>query len=145
MKKINFPLEAIVSTLKVIGLSLVCSLCLSFLGFNFITSFILVFVFQYILFSFIGNTINNYFIQKTKQKELEFLEPLSTILECAYCNTRNLLTFLPDQNERVEFECSSCNKKNMVSIQFVVARTTDIVDVSGVTNIPLVDVKNNEK
>jgi transcription elongation factor Elf1 len=142
MKKLSIPVELFFSTLKVLMLSTIGALCLWFFGFDFIPSFCLVFVFQYILFSFIGNIINNYYIQKTKQKELEALEPLSTILECAYCNTKNLMTFLPDQNERMEFGCSSCNKKNVVNIQFVVARTTEPVTVSSATNIPLI---NDEK
>ncbi len=73
------------------------------------------------------------------------MEPLSTILECAYCNTKNLMTFLPDQNERIEFECVSCKKTNIVNIQFVVARTTEPVNVTSATNIPLIDVEKNEK
>jgi len=142
MKKLSIPVELFFSTLKVFLLSTIGALCLWFFGFGFIPSFCLVFVFQYILFSFIGNMVNNYYIQKTKQKELEALEPLSTILECAYCNNKNLMTFLPDQNERMEFECSSCKKKNVVNIQFVVARTTEPVIVSSATNIPLI---NDEK
>lgn len=145
MKKINIPLQVLISTTKVIILSTVAALCLRFFGFDFIPSFLLVFTIQYILFSFIGNIINNFFIQKTKQKELEVLEPLSTILECAYCNTKNLMTFLPDQNERIEFECVSCKKTNIVNIQFVVARTTEPVNVTSATNIPLIDVEKNEK
>jgi transcription elongation factor Elf1 len=142
MKKLSIPVELFFSTLKVLLLSSIGALCLWFFGFGFIPSFCLVFVFQYILFSFIGNMVNNYYVQKTKQKELEALEPLSTILECAYCNNKNLMTFLPDQNERMEFACSSCNKKNVVNIQFVVARTTEPVTVSSATNIPLI---NDEK
>lgn len=111
-------------------------------GVNWIATFILAFVLQYILFSFFGNIINNYFIEQTKQKELDVLEPLSTILECAYCNTKNIMTFLPDETERIEFECISCKKKNLVNIQFVVARVTDTVTINNGTNIPLIDEKN---
>jgi hypothetical protein len=55
------------------------------------------------------------------------------------------MTFLPDQNERIEFECVSCKKTNIVNIQFVVARTTEPVSVTSATNIPLIDVEKDEK
>jgi transcription elongation factor Elf1 len=89
----------------------------------------------------LANIINNYFIEKTKQKQLEKLEPLSTILECAYCNSKNIMTFLPDENEKVEFDCASCKKKNSVNIQFVVARVTEPLNIPSVTGVPLVDDK----
>ena len=96
----------------------------------------------YSIFCFFVNLIQSYFTEKTKQKELDTLEPLSTILECAYCNSKNIMTFLPDENERIEFECVSCKKKNLVNIQFVVARITDTVTINTGTNIPLIDEKD---
>jgi hypothetical protein len=51
------------------------------------------------------------------------------------------MTFLPDQNERAEFVCTSCNKTNLVNIQFTVARITEPVVVPNATGIPL----QNEK
>lgn len=85
---------------------------------------------QYVLFSFIGNIFNNYFQYQNRQKELDKLEPLSTILECAVCKTPNVTTFVPDQNERFEFVCDNkeCNSKNVVSINFTVARVTEFKD-----------------
>jgi transcription elongation factor Elf1 len=88
------------------------------------------------LFSFLATIIKNYQIQKTFQKELDRLEPLSTILNCAYCAKPNIMTFLPDQNERVEFSCNSCNKTNLVTIQFMVARITEPVNIPNLTGIP---------
>lgn len=125
MKKIKIPWEFIKSTSIVLFISCLGALSFHLIGYSFLISFLLFFVFQYIIFSFLGNIINNFFVQKTKQKELDILEPLSTILECAYCNTRNVMTFLPDQNERLEFECLNCKKNNSVNIQFIVARTTE--------------------
>ena len=49
-----------------------------------------------------------------------------------------MMVFIPDENERVEFECSSCKNKNLVNIQFMVARITEPVTVPNVTGIPLI-------
>ena len=142
MDKNKVSWNLIRSTLTVLFTSSLISLAAFLFGVNWIATFILVFVLQYILFSFFGNIINNYFAEKTKQKQLDVLEPLSTILECAYCGSKNIMTFLPDETERIEFECDSCKKKNLVSIQFVVARITDAVTINTTTNIPLIDEKN---
>ena len=96
-------------------------------GDNYIASFILSVSIQYIIFSFFGGMINNYFAQITRQKELDKLEQLSTILECSYCKKPNVMTFIPDENERIEFLCDSCNKRNLVNINFTVARITEPV------------------
>jgi hypothetical protein len=103
-------------------------------GDNYIASFVLSVSIQYILFSFFGGMINNYFAQITRQKELDKLEQLSTILECAYCKKPNVMTFIPDENERIEFLCDSCNKRNLVNINFTVARITEpVVTQNGLT------------
>jgi len=141
----SIPWNFVKSTSTVFGLSIVAAFGVQALGGNFWASFCLFVTVQYILFSFAGTIIRNYFIQKTLQKELEALEPLSTILECAYCNTSNVMTFLPDQNERAEFDCTSCNKKNLVNIQFVVARITEPVNVNSSTGIPLTDIKDEKE
>lgn len=142
MDKKQVSWKLIESTLTVTFTSFLISISAYLFGINWIATFILVFVLQYILFSFFGNIINNYFTEKTRQKQLDTLEPLSTILECAYCNSKNIMTFLPDETERIEFECESCKKKNLVNIQFVVARITDAVTMNSTTNIPLIDEKN---
>lgn len=111
------------------------------MGFSFYISFFLFFIFQYVLFSVIANIVNNYYIQKTKQMELQELEKLSTLLECAYCTKLNIMTFLPDQNEKLEFTCNSCKNKNSVKMQFIVARVTDFVNTNSITNIPLTKEK----
>jgi hypothetical protein len=141
MSKFKVPWTFLKSTFIVIVISFLASLGVKTLGGNFWASFSLFFTIQYILFSFIASIAKNYFIQKTRQKELDVLEPLSTILECAYCNTSNIMTFLPDQNERAEFTCTSCNKTNLVNIQFTVARITEPVVVPNATGIPLQDEK----
>ena len=113
------------STFTVLLTSTLISLAVWMLNGNYLASFILAFSIQYILFGFIGSIINNYFNQITRQKELDKLEQLSTILECAYCKKHNVMTFIPDENERVEFMCENCEKKNYVNINFTVARVTE--------------------
>jgi len=144
MSKIKIPWSFIKSTTIVLFISTVASLGISSLGGNFWASFALFFTIQYVIFSFLASIIKSYFIQKTKQKELDTLEPLSTILGCAYCNTDNLMTFLPSQNERAEFTCTNCTKTNLVNIQFVVARITEPVAIPNATGIPLKDIENEK-
>jgi hypothetical protein len=141
MSKLKIPWTFLKSTFIVTTISFLAALGIKALGGDFWAAFALFFTIQYILFSFIASIAKNYFIQKTRQKELDVLEPLSTILECAYCNTSNIMTFLPDQNERAEFVCTSCTKTNLVNIQFTVARITEPVVVPNATGIPLQDEK----
>jgi hypothetical protein len=140
MQKDNI-LNLIKSTSIVLFISALGGLGAYLIHLDFFAAFILLFVFQYIIFSFVGSLITNYFTQKTKQKELDSLEPLSTILECAYCKSNNLMTFFPNQDERIEFECVSCKKTNLVNINFSVARVTDTINVPNLTGIPLIDDK----
>ena len=139
--KFNFSNSLLKSTITVLFISTVRALLFKLIGFSFIVTFFLFFIFQYIIFSFIANMVNNFFAQKTKQLELQELEKLSTLLECAYCAKTNVMTFLPDQNEKTEFICGSCKNKNSVNIQFVVARVTDFVSSNNITNISLTDEK----
>jgi hypothetical protein len=131
------------STFTVLLTSTLISLAVWMLNGNYLASFILAFSVQYILFGFIGSIINNYFNQITRQKELDKLEQLSTILECAYCKKHNVMTFIPDENERVEFICESCEKKNYVNINFTVARVTEPLSLTptipdpSIPNIPV--------
>ena len=118
------------STFTVLLTSVLISLSVWLFGGNFIAAFLIAFSIQYILFSFIGTAINNYFSQITRQKELDKLEQLSSLLECAYCKLPNIITFVPDENERVEFVCEKCKKKSVVNINFTVARTTEPIDLN---------------
>jgi hypothetical protein len=123
-------------------------LCISTLGgvvgyilnFGFFSFFLLFFIVQYILFSLVVTFLKSYFIEQTKQKELDKLENLSTILNCAYCNESNLMIFKPEDNNRIEFVCEHCKKKNLVTMQFIVARITEPVNIPKVAGIPLEEV-----
>lgn len=118
------------STITVLTTSILIALAVWMLNGNFLAAFILSFSIQYILFSFVGSVVNNYFNQKTKQKELDKLQNLSSLLECAFCKKANVITFIPDENERVEFECDSCKGKNIVNLNFTVARMTDMIPLN---------------
>jgi len=128
------------STLMVFFISLLGGLSGHLLGFNFLSLFFLFFCVQYILFFAISTVIKSYFVEKTKQKELDKLEKLSTILNCAYCNQPNLMTFVPENNERIEFVCDHCKKTNLVTLQFIVARITEPVNIPKVSGVSLEDV-----
>lgn len=116
------------STTTVAFISGLSGLAFHLLNKDFWPAFILTFVLQYALFSFVGNVISNYFSYKLKETELNKLENLSSILECAFCAKPNVVTFLPNQNERFEFECEDCKNKNVVNMNFTVARVMDFKD-----------------
>lgn len=141
MKIPNESVLFIKSTITVITTSLLIALSVWLLNGNYAAAFILSISIQYILFSFFGGMINNYFTQITRQKELDKLEQLSTILECAYCKKHNVMTFLPDENERIEFVCDSCGKRNLVNINFTVARITEPVISNNPTGPNLLEEK----
>lgn len=109
--------------------------CLSFIFFsNFWFTFAFFILLQHLLYYVVLSAVNNYFKEKTKQKELDKLENLSTILDCAYCSTKNIMTFIPDQYEKIQFKCSKCNNNNSVIIQFIVARTTEPLEINSLLN-----------
>ena len=97
---------------------------------NFLYTFCISFLIQFILYYITSNVVLGIFREKTKQLELSKLENLSTILDCAYCSQKNIMTFIPDQNEKSQFICESCNKENTVIIQFTVARTTETLPIN---------------
>lgn len=138
----DYILAMLKSTITVTVISALGAYSAYLFDINYLATFLFLFVFQFIIFSFLGDLITNYFKEKTKQKQLDYLEPLSSILDCAYCNESNLITFLPNQNERIEFECVKCKNKNLVNLVFSVARITEPVNVPSITGIPLTNEKN---
>jgi len=129
--KINKNLITFIqSTAIVLIVSTLFGLAFKISNGNFWFPFILATCVQYILFTFLGKVVNDYFLFKTRIKELDKLEQLSSLLDCAYCNTPNVITFIPDRNERVEFICDKCAGKNVVNINFTVARITEPVDIA---------------
>lgn len=130
------------STSIILSVSFLGSFGLFLFSVNFWASFVLFVVFQFILFSFVGSILKHYMSEERRKKELDKLESLSTILNCAYCNKQNLMTFDPNNVERIEFECDHCKKKNLVSIQFVVSQITQPLDIPKVVGIPSESLEN---
>jgi len=124
------------SSLTVLAVSFIGSFALYLFGFNIIASFLLFVALQFILFSFVGSVINHYITEDRRKKELDKLEKLSTILECAYCGKKNLMMFDPENVERIEFECDHCQKKNLVSMQFMVSQISQPLEIPKVLGIP---------
>jgi hypothetical protein len=116
------------STITVLIVSSLCGLAFILAGQTFWPAFILSSALQYVIFTFVGNLVNNYYTYQNRLKELDKLEPLSTMLECAACSHVNVMTFMPDQNERFEFECTACKNKSVVNINFTVAKVTEFKD-----------------
>jgi len=91
----------------------------------------------------IGYMYSTYVTSKYKRDiliaELDKLERLSTLLNCVYCNTQNIVTFLP--NEVPDFMCEKCSQPNNVKLQFTVARSTNtapnITDFDKIIKEPL--------
>ena len=108
---------------------------------NFVAAFLLSVAIQYVLFTFIGGIVNIYLVQQTRQKELDKLEQLSSILECSSCKKPNVITFIPDEKERVEFVCDGCAKKNVVNIVFSVAAVTEPIIMNN-PNVPSATISN---
>jgi hypothetical protein len=133
----NLASAFIKSTIKVISLSLLGAFSLYLIGLNFWGTFLLLICLQYILFYCISYVLNVLAIEKTKQKEIDKLEKLSTLLNCAYCNKPNVMTFDPNESSRIEFECEHCKNKNLVTMQFLVARITEPVNLPKVTGVHL--------
>ena len=75
--------------------------------------------------------------------ELDKLEKLSTILNCAYCDHQNVFTFLPD--EVPDLKCEKCQNTNSVKLHFTVARTTSNAptDIASILKEPQTNNKIN--
>jgi hypothetical protein len=132
------------STLIVLITSAIGGFAISLLGGSFIAGFLIFAISQYILFSFIGYIIQLYFFNKTKELELQKLENLSTILECATCKSPHVMTFIPDENQRIEFVCEKCEKRNLVTMNFLVAHINEPVKMPTINGIPLRGMEAND-
>ncbi len=85
----------------------------------------------------VGYITNTYITEKMRKEialaenqrllaELDKIEGISTILNCAYCSEPNVKSFIPDED--ADFICDKCNNKNTVVVQFSVARITTPVN-----------------
>jgi hypothetical protein len=135
--KISKKIKGIITSFGIlISISFIGSIGFYMMGYNIFGSFILLTIFQIILFSFLGSIIKTNTNKKLRELELKKLENLSTILECSYCNKKNLMSFIPDDTERIEFICEHCKKKNLVNIQFIVSQISEPLEIPKVIGIP---------
>lgn len=119
-----------ISIMSFISLSLSLTVNLLF-DKDILATFILGCILQILIYSFINDFLIKARALKVQELELNKLEQLSTILSCASCKTNNLVTFIPEDNSRFEFVCENCKGKNVVHINFSVARTTESLDNQG--------------
>lgn len=117
-----FIVKIFKSIITVIAVSSLISTFFFFCGVSFVSVFCLTTALQFIM----GYLVSAYLASKHNTEiylnYLTKLEKLSTILDCAFCNTPNIVTFIPQ--ESADFECSSCKNPNTVKIMFSVSRAT---------------------
>ena len=124
------------STATVLGLSFLAGFAATLAGVSFWAGFFSAAILQYIVFSFVGSFLTHYISESRRKLELDKLESLSTILQCAYCHKPNLMTFNPNDVERIEFECDACKKRNLVTMQFTVVQISQPLEIPKVIGIP---------
>ena len=77
---------------------------------------------QFIIGYIVATITHSSYKNSTYLAELNFLEKLSTILNCAYCNQPNIVTFLPEEIPNII--CEKCKNTSSIKLQFSVSRTT---------------------
>ena len=92
---------------------------------SFWAYYILSFVLQIIIGYVIATYTYSHYKSTAYMAELEVLEKLSTLLNCAYCNQPNVITFLPDNIP--DLKCDQCGSISSVKLHFTVARTTTAI------------------
>jgi hypothetical protein len=114
--------EAFKSLLTVASISSLCGSAGYLLDKSFLGIFLASTAIQFILGYAIASYTSYDFKKSAYIAELDKLEKLSTILNCAYCNEPSLVTFLPDTPPTLA--CEKCNNTSNVKMQFSVARQT---------------------
>lgn len=127
--------ETLKSLLTVVAVSTLCGSGGYLLDKSFFGVFLVATAAQFII-GYVLSAHSAYDFKKTAYlAELEKLEKLSTILNCAYCNEPNLVTFLPDTAP--ELVCDKCKNTSNVKLHFTVARqTTSPTPVSAILSEP---------
>ena len=77
---------------------------------------------QFIIGYIVATITHSSYKNSTYLAELNYLEKLSTILNCAYCNHPNIVTFLPEEIPNII--CEKCKNTSSIKLQFSVSRTT---------------------
>ena len=128
--------EELKSLLIIAAISSLCGSAGYLLNKSFFGVFIAVTAMQFIV-GYIVTTLTAYDFKKSAYlAELDKLEKLSTILNCAFCNEPSLVTFLPDVAP--ELVCEKCKHTSNVRLHFSVARQTILpTSVSAILSEPL--------
>lgn len=117
--------NALKSILMTCFIASLCGLSGLIFGKSFLAIFCIAIVIQ-IMLGYALSTLTFYNYKKSVYlAELEKIEKLSTLLNCAYCNETCLVTFLPEVAP--ELKCAKCNNTSSVKLHFTVARQTNIV------------------
>lgn len=133
----------ITSTSILIGISILGGIAGFLAGHNFLIVFLSLFVVQFIIFTFIASIIKNFNLKRIAEKQIDKLQKLSTILECAYCKKQNLMIFDTEDAERIEFVCEHCKNKNLVNIQFIVSQISEPLEIPKVFGVPSENIENS--
>ena len=111
-----------------------CSLIFTLFGVSFWYTFAIVCLLQWITNYVVHVYIKEKNLKEMYLAELSKLEDLSTLLNCAYCNTQNVVTFLPESV--TDFKCTNCNNINHVKLNFTISRSTGSApDMQEIQNI----------
>jgi hypothetical protein len=114
--------EIVKSLLIIATVSSLCGLAGHFFNRSFLGIFLITTVTQFALGYLISAYTSYDFKKSAYLAELDKLEKLSTILNCAYCSHPNLVTFLPDTAP--ELVCDKCKNTSSVKLHFSVSRMT---------------------
>jgi len=98
--------------------------------YGFIAGLIFGYLFQLIGFYF----WNTHLINKVQIAEYQYNDNMESIastqrviLNCAYCQSENVVNILLDRSN--EFICKTCNKNNVVLVEFSTAQKTEPLDL----------------
>lgn len=120
--------NTIKSTATTVFISALCGTSAYLFGSSFWAAFALATAIQYIAGYIIATYVFSSYKNSVYMAELDKLEKLSTILNCAYCDHQNVFTFLPD--EVPDLKCEQCQNVNSVKLHFTVARTASTISTN---------------
>jgi len=129
------------SYLTVIFVSSLCGLAAHLWDKSFWAAFCLTTALQFIVGYVVSAITINGYRASVHLAELDKLEKLSTIINCAYCNASNVITFLPEEVPLVK--CDKCNNTSNVKLHFTISRQTSIASNNDIESILKEPQKNH--
>lgn len=137
MIKISTEARSIIKSLvTTVVISTLCGLGSHLFNHSFWAAFALATAIQYVVGYVVATYMYGSYKSSIYMAELDKLEKLSTILNCAYCDHQNVFTFLPE--EVPDLKCEKCQNINSVKLHFTVARTTSSIttDIASILKEP---------